>query len=110
MAEVPPQKVEEMPPKEAPQVGGWRQVIEEFGQVYPYYNAILAGSRASIRDGKLVLFMRDHLFINNFQTNKKALGTLVNMVAQETGKEISECVIERIKGEQIDIPTDETFF
>ena len=98
-------------PKEAPsQVGGWRQVLEEFGGMYPYYNTILTGSKASIKDGKLVLYMRDHLFVNNFQSNKKALGALMSMVAQETGKEITDCVIERIKGEQIDVPTDETFF
>jgi DNA polymerase-3 subunit gamma/tau len=109
--EVVPEVVPQEAPKEAPsQVGGWRQVLEDFGEIYPHFKPILPGSKASIKDGKLVIYMRDHLFVNNFQSNKKALEALVSMVVQETGKEITDCVIERIKGEQIDVPTDETFF
>ena len=111
-SEVPTPTQEQVPVVEAPATGvrDWRSVTEEFGKLFMFYNALFAGSKASIRGDQLVVYMRPHLLLTNLQTNKKALAALASLVASATGKEISGCTIEKMEGEQVDIPTDEAFF
>ena len=57
-----------------------------------------------------MVYMREHILLSNLISNKKALDTLANLVANASGKSVGGCTIEKIVGEQVDIPTEDTFF
>lgn len=89
---------------------GWRDILDEFFSIFPYYRGIFNGAKPSVGKEVLHLRMHSHILVSNFERDARAKEALLRITSDATGKALSRISIERIEGAPAAPKSDEEKF
>ena len=89
---------------------GWRDILDEFFSMFPYYRGIFNGAKPSAGQEVLHLRMHAHILVSNLERDARAKEALLRITSDSIGKPLSRISIERMDGAPAVPQSDEEKF